>query len=193
MSRGQIVFVVAEGSLTKCIIPQVLGDLVGGMQKGLTHERAHRCNLPVFLFFLISLQVSASQRDVEQLLDMDFFDLVNVRVSDVGSLTETTLLATPAAVTRITAQQIAESGARSMLELLEITIPGAQVIRNHYELPHLGVRGITSDKEDKIMIRVNGRVMNERIGRGAITERDFPMMRDIHHIDGVLPRFHGHL
>ncbi len=112
-------------------------------------------------------------------------ELLQARVTGVGSLTESSRVNIPAATTRISQVDIRASGARSMLALLVIDIPGVQVIRHHYELPHLGVRGITSDKEDKIMIRVYGRVMNERIGRGAITARDFQQMGDIHHIDVI--------
>ena len=70
-----------------------------------------------------------------------------------------------------------------MLELLELVVPGLQHIRHHWEPAHLGIRGITGDREDKILLRVNGRVLNERTKRGAITERDFPFMGDIRRID----------
>ncbi len=139
----------------------------------------------LFFFFLLFLQVSVSRANVEQLLTMDFFELVNVRVSNVGSLTETTLLGTPAAVTQITAQQISESGARSLQELVEIYVPGLQWARHHWELSHLGTRGVISDREDKVMIRVNGRVMNERTHAGAVTEHAMPMLGDIQYIDVI--------
>lgn len=121
--------------------------------------------------------------DIENLLDLNIKELLQVVATDVGSLTDVERAKAPAAVTRLCQSDIQVIGARSLDELLEITVPGLQVIRHHWELPHMGLRGITSDKEDKIMIRVNGRVMNERLNRGAITERDFPLMRDIKYIN----------
>ncbi len=135
--------------------------------------------------FLISLQATASRSDFEQLLAMDLHQLLDVRVSDVGSLTETTLRITPAAVTRISEQQITEANARSLQELMEIYVPGVQWMRHHWELSHLGTRGVISDREDKLMIRVNGRVMNERTHAGAVTEYAMPMLADIHYIDVI--------
>ena len=49
----------------------------------------------------------------------------------------------------------------------------------------MGLRGIISDKEDKYLLRVNGRTMNERTAVGVISERDLPMLDDIHHIDVI--------
>ena len=49
----------------------------------------------------------------------------------------------------------------------------------------MGLRGILSDHDDKYLILVNGRVMNERTHYGALSERDLVFMRDIHHIDIV--------
>jgi iron complex outermembrane receptor protein len=47
----------------------------------------------------------------------------------------------------------------------------------------MGLRGIINDRDDKYLMLVNGRVMNERTHYGAITERDLVMLKDIHHID----------
>ncbi len=45
------------------------------------------------------------------------------------------------------------------------------------------LRGIINDREDKYLLLVNGRVMNERTHFGAMSERDLVLLRDIHHID----------
>ncbi|MCP5246117.1 MAG: TonB-dependent receptor plug domain-containing protein [Burkholderiales bacterium] len=119
------------------------------------------------------------------LLEADLAALAKFRYEKVGSLTLTAKNKTPAAVTRIDHRDIQAIGARSLNELLEIIVPGLQSINHHWELPHIGIRGITSDREDKVLIRVNGRTMNERTARGAITERDFPFMGDIKHIDVI--------
>jgi len=92
---------------------------------------------------------------------------------------------TPAAVTRIDHEEIWSSGARSLNELFDIYVPNAQVIRHHAQPPHLGIRGIISDKDDKYLLRVNGRLMNNRSQIGAFSEHYLPMLGDIHHIDVV--------
>jgi hypothetical protein len=92
---------------------------------------------------------------------------------------------TPAAVTRVDADAIWSSGARSLNELADIFVPNAQVIRHHAQPPHLGFRGIISDKDDKYLLRVNGRLMNNRAQIGAFSEHYLPMLGDIHHIDFV--------
>lgn len=112
-------------------------------------------------------------------------ELIKLKIFGAGSLTPVKFKKTPAAITRITEKQVLQSGARNMLELLDIYVPGVQWIRHFWEFDHLGARGITSDREDKIMIRVNGHVMNDHSAMGAISERDFPMMTDIHYIDVV--------
>ncbi|MEK6238789.1 MAG: TonB-dependent receptor, partial [Planctomycetales bacterium] len=60
-----------------------------------------------------------------------------------------------------------------------------QWINHFWESSHIGTRGIISDREEKYLLLVNGRVMNERTHIGAITERDLVYLKDIHHIDVV--------
>ncbi len=122
---------------------------------------------------------------LEDLLELGLAELTQIKVSNLGSLTRTTRHKTPAAVTQITSQQIAQTAARSLQELLDIHVPGVQWARHHWEPSHLGTRGIISDREDKVMIRVNGRVMNERTHVGAVTERNLPMLSDIDHINVI--------
>ncbi|MGA2070399.1 MAG: Plug domain-containing protein [Sedimentisphaerales bacterium] len=68
-----------------------------------------------------------------------------------------------AAVTTVTAEQIKASGARSLFELLDIYVPNLQVIRHHWESDHIGLRGIINDRDDKYLLLVNGKVINERM------------------------------
>lgn len=92
---------------------------------------------------------------------------------------------TPAAVMRIDDDMIWSSGARSLNELFDIYVPNVQVIRHHFAFSHLGIRGIISDREDKYLLRVNDRIMNNRTELGAYSEHNLPMLGDIHHIDFV--------
>jgi len=119
------------------------------------------------------------------LFEMSIEQLMEIEVASTATLTEVKPRLVPAAVTVITEEQIQASGARSLFELLDIYVPNLQWTRNHWEADNLGLRGIISDHDDKYLLLVNGRVMNERTHYGVVSEKDLVMMRDIHHIDIV--------
>ncbi len=123
---------------------------------------------------------------IKSLLGLSLEELMNIRIdAPLASLTKTSQRLTPAAITTITKQQIENSGARSLNELLEIYVPNLQMMRHHWEISHLGLRGILNDREEKYLLLVNGRVMNEHTHYGVISERDLSMLGDIRHIDIV--------
>jgi iron complex outermembrane receptor protein len=119
------------------------------------------------------------------LLEMSIEELMNIEIASSASLTKTTGRLSPAAVTTITKEEIQASGARSLDELLEIYVPNLQMVLHLWEPRHIGLRGSISDRDDKYLLLVNGRVMNERLHYGAISERDLPLLQDIHHIEIV--------
>jgi len=125
---------------------------------------------------------SAAQEDF---FDMSIEQLMEVEIASAAALTPTSVRIAPAAVTTITQEEILASGARSLFELLDIYVPNLQWIRHHWEADHLGLRGIINDRDDKYLLLVNGRVMNQRTHYGALSERDLVLLRDIHHIDIV--------
>jgi iron complex outermembrane receptor protein len=134
----------------------------------------------------IALWGKVQEEKSNQFEDMSLVDLMSVEVAPVGTLTKTEgPRYVPSAVTTITKDQIQISGAHSLNELLEIYVPNLQYAIQHWEAPHLGARGIINDRDDKYLMLVNGKVMNERTHYGALSERDLPMLRDIDHIDVV--------
>ena len=119
----------------------------------------------------------------DEFLDMSIVDLMQVEVEPVGTLTKTkSSRYIPGAVTTITKEQIFKAGAHSLDELLEIYVPNLELARQDWEPTALGLRGIINDRDDKWLLLVNGRVMNERQHYGALSERDLPLLADIHHI-----------
>ena len=145
--------------------------------------------LSTLMAITVSAQTfAAEQNETKQktdLTELSIEDLMNVEVVSTATLTKTTPRLVPAAVTTITAEQIKASGARSLFELLDIYVPNLQVIRHHWESDHMGLRGIINDRDDKYLLLVNGRIMNERTHFGALSERDLVLLSDIHHIDVV--------
>lgn len=125
-------------------------------------------------------------------MDLDQLQTVNIAAAEsavtipTGTLTATTTdSVSPYTVTHITREMIEKSGARNLNELLDIFVPNLEVIRHHSFQPHIGIRGIVSDREDKYLLRVNGRVMNQRFLVGADSERDLPLLRDIDFVDVI--------
>ncbi|MBF0227119.1 MAG: TonB-dependent receptor plug domain-containing protein [Desulfobacterales bacterium] len=102
-----------------------------------------------------------------------------------ATLTKTKRRSIPAAVLTISKEQIETSGARSLNELLEIYVPGLQWINHSGNVSHVGLRGIISDRDDKYMLLINGRVMNQHTCVGQFTERDQSLLSEIHHIDVI--------
>jgi outer membrane receptor protein involved in Fe transport len=144
--------------------------------------------LAVWVVLSVGVRSSAEQQGSdgkEDLFDMTIEELMNVEVASTATLTETSARLVPAAMTTITREQIKTSGARSLDELLEIYVPNLQIVLHLWEPQHLGLRGSNSDRDDKYLLLINGRVMNERLHYGAIAERDLPLLQDIHHIEVI--------
>ncbi len=144
--------------------------------------------ITVFSLTIGSVTYSVSEyglSDRDYLIEMPPEELSQVPVEITGLLTPTSRRKVPMAVTTLTKIDIQRSGARSLDELLDIYVPNLQLIRHSHEPQHLGLRGINSDREDKYLILVNGRVMNEHLHYGAYSERDLPMLTDIHHVDVI--------
>ncbi len=140
----------------------------------------------------IEPDLAESSQRTEQVSDsyeLSLFDmsLEELLVLDITSatLTDTEARLTPAAVTTITKEQIYDSGARSLLELMDIYVPNFQWILHWQDPRHVGARGIISNLDDKYLLLVNGKVMNEKTDFGVITERDLPMLSDIHKVEVI--------
>lgn len=124
-------------------------------------------------------------QDDEALLELNLEQLMQIQLDGSATLTPTAQRHMPAAVTSIDRQMIEQSGARSLFDLLEIYVPSFHYLPHHWEAPHMGMRGIIGDRDDKYLLVLNGRVLNEKTHYGALSERDLPMLGDIRKIDVV--------
>ncbi|HWD93659.1 MAG TPA: TonB-dependent receptor [Verrucomicrobiae bacterium] len=120
----------------------------------------------------------------QRVSEMSLEDLVKVQVA-VGTLAGSEIREVPATITTITSQDIKESGARSLDELLEIYVPNMLYLRHNWGSDHIGFRGIIGDQDNKFLILVNGKVMNNFSQEGAITERDLSLLGDIKEIQVI--------
>jgi outer membrane receptor protein involved in Fe transport len=131
------------------------------------------------LIFLTPVAISGEQRSI---YDYSLLELMNVKTTP-GSLTDTEANRTPASLTLITQQDIINSGARRLDELLDIMVPNLQLVRHNYGPQHVGIRGIVNDRDNTYLFVVNGKAMNEKSLRGVTMERDLPMLGDIRKIE----------
>ncbi len=136
---------------------------------------------------LLGISLSYAKGDLaDNFLQMDLESLAQVKVSDHS----TTLIGIdqkyiPSTVTTITQEDIQNSGARSLDELLEIYVPDLAYM---FKLDgnQIGIGGIISDRNNKILLTLNGKVINIK-GRdgGAVAERWFSMLGDIAEIEVI--------
>lgn len=122
------------------------------------------------LFLFLTLQTLAGEVPMtDNLFDMSLAQLMDVEIYVPATITEKNPLKTPASVTVITAEDIARTPARNLLDLIEVYVPGALYV-NHSIGPVPGIRGIIADRPYKFLVNVNGINVNIKSHYGARLE-----------------------
>ena len=150
-------------------------------QKGTLIKQVQGALLVLSMISSLSWADPNPNAEINELLDLSLEDLMNLEVSS-ASLTKVTRQTIPTAMTVISQEQIRDCGARSLYELLDIFVPNYQWARRFFEPDVMGIRGINSQFNDKMLLQVNGRTLNEKTEFGAFSETDLPVMGDIDHI-----------
>ncbi len=88
----------------------------------------HCCSIPN------SLSAASQKTDSEALFEMPLADLMSVRIN-TGTLTGTSVITAPVSRTVITAENIAVTPARTIVDLIEVYVPGATFVE-HWGLLH---------------------------------------------------------
>ncbi|MBS4001201.1 MAG: TonB-dependent receptor [Desulfobulbaceae bacterium] len=135
------------------------------------------------LLVAVCLKAEVNVNNTEQLFDLTFDELMSTRVN-IGSLLFMSNYDKPAMVTTISSEDIRVTPHRNIYDLLETYIPGA-LFMSHYDSPTLGVRGIISDRNNKVLILVNGHVANQKARSGAIAELQIWDLSDIDKIEVI--------
>lgn len=120
----------------------------------------------------------------DSVFEMSLEELLQVKVVVPAALTKLTRAETPASITVITADDIRHTPARNIYDLIEVYVPGA-IWMNYEDGPQLGIRGIITNRNFKYLLRVNGRVMNNKGHYGAKSELEQWDMSDIQRIEIV--------
>jgi len=134
------------------------------------------------ILFLLATCSVAQAKDTLNYFDLSLKELMEIEVYVPGAITTMAPLEIPASVTIINSKSIQLSPARNIYDLLEIYVPGAFWM-NHEEGPHPGIRGVISNRNDKFLLLVNGRKMNNKQIYGAKSELEQWDMGDIERIE----------
>lgn len=132
-----------------------------------------------FVYFILISCVYA-QNDLDSL---DLKDLMDMRVSNVASLIPTEARKLPVSSTIITSEMIRNSGARNMMELLEIFVPSYQWQSFTTSGGLDGFRGLMSRR--KYLILVNGKNMTPSRISTNFAERLTSLLGDIESIEVI--------
>lgn len=108
--------------------------------------------------------------------------LIDSTVS-IGSFLDLDIRHSPVSISVITADQIQNSGARHLSELLEIYVPGFQYMYNKWNGIIWGMRGVAADRNTKFIFLVNGHKMNTESRDGAFSELNLGFLSDLEKVE----------
>lgn len=127
---------------------------------------------------------SASPQKEKDLMEMSLEELLEVEVP-IGSLVNLKQYSKPVAITVITKDDIRVSASRNLLDLLETYVPGFFWLDHQSEGMAAAMRGISSNRNLKFMLLVNGVVVNNRAHKGMVSEISNWDLDDIEKIEVV--------
>lgn len=123
-----------------------------------------------------------TENPLDDLYSLSLEQLLEMTVT-TGSFLDLDLRTSSVSMTIITAEQLETSGARHLSEALEIYVPGFQYVINKWNGIIWGLRGVSTDRNNKIIFLVNGHKMNAESRDGAMSELDLGLLGDIKRIE----------
>ncbi|SFB70706.1 TonB dependent receptor [Flexibacter flexilis DSM 6793] len=127
---------------------------------------------------------SEAPKKEKDLMEMSLEELLEVEVP-IGSLVNLKQYSKPVAITVITKDDIRVSASRNMLDLLETYVPGFFWLDHQSEGMAAAMRGISSNRNLKFLLLVNGVVVNNRAHKGMVSEISNWDLDDIEKIEVV--------
>lgn len=122
------------------------------------------------------------EESAEVLDELSLGDLLTMEIT-TGSFLELDLKKSPLSMTVITREMVRASGARHMSELLDIYVPGFIYNINKWNGTLWGMRGVSNDRNTKIIYLVNGHKMNTQSRDGFQSETVLGMLGDIERVE----------
>lgn len=135
------------------------------------------------LFRASALLMESSPADLQELYQLSLEELVEVKTV-TASVVPIKLSDTPAAVTVITREDIAQTPARNLVDLINTYVPGALSMA-HPEGPKIGTRGVITSNNLKHLLLVNGVNVTEKSKNGVISEIDHWNLEDIEKVEVI--------
>ena len=122
-----------------------------------------------------------SDDNTNHLMDIPLNELMKQNVS-FGTFTGIEQSKIPGSITIISAEDIAITPARNILDLIEVYVPGATYVM-HYNGPRLGIRGNLSDQNYSYQLLLNGKNINLKASSGPIFELQDKALSSIERIE----------
>jgi outer membrane cobalamin receptor len=120
--------------------------------------------MKVILLILMTMYsfvlANSNIEDIKKLRDLSLEDLMNVEVSVASKTKEKSLRETPGIVSIITDEEIAQSGARDLIDVLRL-VPGFDIGGDVFNVVGIGIRGNWA-QEGKVLMLIDGIEINER-------------------------------
>lgn len=129
-----------------------------------------------------SLGTSESFAEAEAFNELSLTNVLDIKLT-TGSFLELDLAHSPMSMTVIDREKIRVSGARHLGELLEIYVPGFQLMVNKWNGDIWGMRGVAADRNTKVIYLINGLRLNTESRDGAFTETTLGLLGDIERIE----------
>ena len=111
-----------------------------------------------------------AQNRIVRLTQMTIEDLLNAKVQ-ISSLKPLTSWRSPGAVTLVTREQIVQSGARDLLEVLRLFFPGFQTMNLFQGMTIAGFRGI----DNRVLFLLDGMEVTEEMAEGFPLGNEYPI------------------
>ena len=107
------------------------------------------------------------------LLSLSFEELMDIEVM-VATKTSVSLRETPGIVSVITREEILDSGARDLLEVLTLFVPGITFSMDVEGAVGIGIRGLTGH-EGKVLLLLDGQECNEEVFATTVFGNHYPV------------------
>jgi outer membrane receptor protein involved in Fe transport len=140
--------------------------------------------LTIFILLFIPYTLLSQEADTlkaKDLVQLSFEELMNVQIQ-TGTLISIERSKVPSALTIITREDIENTPARNLLDLLEVYVPGGNFV-NHWLGPRIGISGVMSDQNNSFLLIVNGENMNVQYENGPVFEIQNRDLSDIEKIE----------
>lgn len=123
------------------------------------------------------------EQNSETVLDeLSLGDILSLKIT-TGSFLDLDLSKSPLSMTIIDKMMVKTSGARNMSELLDIYVPGFIYNFNKWNGTVWAMRGVSNDRNTKIIYLVNGHKLNNQTRDGFTSETVLGLLGDIERVE----------